>query len=60
LRERDEEAFPLAELFDAEFAEVGVLELVEDLIRDALLLELRREMLEVLGLQYGFQFFFHG
>jgi len=59
LREGAEQALALAEFFDAEFAEIAVFELVEDGISDALFLEFRSEVLEVLGFQDGFQFIFH-
>jgi hypothetical protein len=39
--------------------EIAIQELIEDCIRNALLLEFWGEVLEVFGFQYGFEFFFH-
>jgi hypothetical protein len=60
VREGEEQAFAIAESVDTELAQVGVLKLVEYRIGHALLLEFRRQVLEVLGLENGFQFLFHG
>jgi len=49
----------LAKFLHTQLAEIAVQELIEDGIRNALLLEFWGEVLEVFGLQYGYEFFFH-
>jgi hypothetical protein len=59
LRESAQESLALAEFLHTQLVEIAVQELIEDCIRNALLLEFWGEVLEVFGFQYGFEFFFH-